>query len=206
LTAAFKNGFSLDGVGQTIGQLRSYSIPSGPACSGPIVTTSSYTGYPCYLDGITQPYNLANIPIGYRDGTPSPVDVGYSWGPFGSNSVHLFTTTTSRPLTQRLSVGLEYDGTYERAFTTGELNSQWLRRITLSYNITPDSTMSVGLRDINGLGGFATQAGNNLAIAFHDRLRSGDELYIDYGTPAAASTINRLIIKVVFHAGADAGT
>jgi hypothetical protein len=206
LAATFKNGFSLDGVGSAIGELRSYDVPSGPDCTGPIVSQSSFTGYPCYLNGVTQPFNLTSIPIGYRDGTPRPVDVNYEWGPFGTNYVHLFTSTTSRPLTQRLSIGLEYDGTYERSFTTGILDSQWLRRVTLSYNLTSESTFSIALRDINGLGGFATQVGNNLAVAFHDRFKSGNELYIDYGTPAASATINRLIVKYIFHAGADAGT
>jgi hypothetical protein len=206
LNATFKNGFSLDGVGSAIGQLRSYSVPAGPGCTGEILYTSSFTGYPCYLDGVTQPFNLTSIPIGYHDGTPRPIDVNYSWGPFGDNYVHLFTATTARPLTQRLSLGLEYDGTYQRSFTTGVLDSQWLRRVTLSYNLTSESTFSIALRDINGLGGFATQVGNNLAVAFHDRFKTGNELYIDYGTPAAAATINRLIVKYIFHAGADAGT
>jgi hypothetical protein len=206
LTATFKNAFSLDGVGPAVGQLRSYGIPAGPGCSGPIVGTSTFTGYPCYLDGTTQPYNLFSLPIGYRDGTPTPVDVNYAFGSFGPDFVHLFTTTTSRPLSQRLSIGLEYDGTYERSFTTGILDSQWLRRVTLSFNLSSESTLSVAVRDINGLGGFATQVGNNLAVAFHDRFRGGNELYVDYGTPAASATINRLIVKYIFHAGADAGT
>ncbi len=57
----------------------------------------------------------------------------------------------------------EYDGTYERAFSNGVLDSQWLRRISLGYNISSESSLSIGLRDINGYGGFATQIGNNLA-------------------------------------------
>jgi hypothetical protein len=206
LNATFKNGFSLDGVGAAIGQLRSYDVPAGPGCTGPILYTNSFTGYPCYLGGVTQPFNLSQIPIGYRDGTPTPVDVSYSWGPFGSNYIHLFTTTTSRPLTRQLAIGLEYDGTYQRSFTTGVLDSQWLRRVTLSYNLSNESTLTIALRDINGLGGFATAVGNNLAVAFHDRFKSGNELYVDWGTPAAAATINRLIVKFIFHAGADAGT
>jgi hypothetical protein len=56
-----------------------------------------------------------------------------------------------------LTLGLEYDGTYERAFSTGVLDSRWLRRISLGYNVSNESTFSVGLRDINGYGGFATQ-------------------------------------------------
>jgi hypothetical protein len=206
ITAVFKNQFSLDGAGEAVGQLRSYGIPAGPDCSGPILFTSTFTGYPCYRDGVTQPYNLYQIPVGYRDGTPTPVDVNYSWGPFGDNYVHLFTIVTSRPLWRGFTLGLEYDGTYERAFSDGMLDSQWLRRISLGYNISSESTLSLQLRDINGYGGFATQIGNNLAVAFHERFPAGNELYVNFGSPAAGATLNRLIVKFVFHAGADEGT
>ena len=204
--ATFQNQFSINGIGEAVGQLRSYSIPEGPGCTGPILFVSSFTGYPCYLDGFTQPFNLYQIPVGYRDGTPSPIDASYSWGPFGDNYVHLFTLSTSRQLTRRLSLGLEYDGTYERAFSDGVLDSQWLRRISLGYNISSESALTFELRDINGYGGFATEIGNNLAVAFHQRFSSGNELYVNFGSPAAGATLNRLIVKFVLHAGADAGT
>ncbi|MBV9719446.1 MAG: hypothetical protein JOZ77_09000 [Candidatus Eremiobacteraeota bacterium] len=206
INALFKNQFSFDGVGEAVGELRSYSIPAGPGCTGPILYQSSFTGYPCYLDGVTQPYNLYQVPIGYRDGTPTPIDVNYSWGPFGDNFVHLFSIVTSRPLIRNLTLGLEYDGTYERAFSNGTLDSQWLRRISLGYNIGSESTVSFELRDINGYGGFATQIGNNLAVGYHQRFLSGNELYVNFGSPAAGATLNRLIVKYVFHAGADTGT
>jgi hypothetical protein len=208
VNATFKNLFSLDGVGEAVGQLRSYDIPAGPGCSGPIVYESSFTGYPCYRDGVTQPFNLYQIPIGYRDGTPSPVDASYQWGPFGDDYVHLFTLVTSRPLGKRFSLGLEYDGTYERAFADGELNSQWLRRISLGYNVSNESSFSLELRDINGLGGFANsyQVGNNLAVAYHQRFPAGNELYVNFGSPASGATLNRVIVKFVLHAGADEGT
>jgi hypothetical protein len=206
VNATFKDLLSLDGVGEAIGQLRSYEVPAGPNCSGPILFQSSFTGYPCYLDGVTQPFNLYQIPLGYRDGTPSPIDTSYSWGPFGDDYVHLFTIVTSRPIGKRLSLGLEYDGTYERAFSSGILDSQWLRRVSVGYNINDETSVSVGLRDINGLGGFATQVGNNLAVAFHERFPRGNELYVNYGSPAAGATLDRLIVKYVFHAGADEGT
>jgi hypothetical protein len=206
VNATFKDLLSLDGVGEQVGQLRSYGIPAGPGCSGPILFQSSFTGYPCYLDGVTQPFNLYQLPIGYRDGTPTPIDVNYSWGPFGNDYTHLFTIVTSRPIGRRISLGLEYDGTYERAFGDGVLDSQWLRRISLGYNLSTESTLTLELRDINGRGGFATQIGNNLAVAFHERFPKGNELYVNYGSPAAGATLNRLIVKYVFHAGADEGT
>jgi hypothetical protein len=206
VNATFKNLFSLDGIGEAVGQLRSYAIPAGPGCSGPTLFESSFTGYPCYRDGVTQPFNLYQIPIGYRDGTPTPVDVSYSWGPFGDNYLHLFSIVTSRPVGRRISLGLEYDGTYERAFSNGELNSQWLRRISLGYNLGDESSVTLELRDINGYGGFATQIGNNLAVGFHKRFVNGNQLYVNFGSPASGATLNRLIVKYVFHAGADEGT
>ena len=59
---------------------------------------------------------------------------------FGDDYVHLFTLVTSRPLGKRFSLGLEYDGTYERAFADGELDSQWMRRISLGYNVSNESS------------------------------------------------------------------
>jgi hypothetical protein len=207
LNATLANGFSINGAGTAVGQLRSYAVPTGPGCSGTIAYRSSFTGFPCYLDGQTQPFNLSSIPIGYGDGTPTPIDANYSWGPFGGNYVHLFNVLTARPLGRRITLGLEYDGTYQRPISgAGGLDSQWLRRISLGYNLSSESTVTIAFRSINGLGGFSTQPGSNFAFAFHDRFRGGNELYVDYGTPAASATLNRLIVKYVFHAGADEGT
>ena len=207
LNATFKNGFSIDGAGAAIGQLRSYGIPSGPNCSGPIVTQTSFSGYPCYLDGVTQPFNLSTIPIGYGDGTPKPIDFTYSWGPFGGNQTHIFDITTTRPIGLHMTLGLEYSGTYERLLSgPGGLNSQWLRRVTIGYNLGTDSTLTFSFRNINGLGGFSTQPGTNIALGYHQRFRGGNELYVNYGSPAANTTLNRTIVKYVFHMGADEGT
>ena len=193
LNATFKNLFSLDGVGEAVGQLRSYGIPAGPDCSGPILDQSSFTGYPCYLDGVTQPFNLYQIPIGYRDGTPSPIDVSYSVGAVRRQlRASCLRSSRAARSAQRFSLGLEYDGTYERAFSDGALDSQWLRRISLGYNISTESSFSLALRDINGFGGFATHIGNNLAVAYHQRFPDGNELFVNFGSPAAGATINRL--------------
>ena len=210
LSAVFRNLFSLDGIGPTVSTLRQYSIPYIPtnclqSSENPIVRTSSFTGFPCYLQGTDVPYNLMSLPIGYRDGSPTPIDVSANWGSFGGNWVHYYTSTASRPIGSKLTLGLEYDGTFERSIVTGVLESQWLRRVSVGYNINAATNISIGLRGINGLGGFVTEPGNNLAFGFHTRTNNGD-IYINYGSPAANVTLNRLIVKYVFRLGSAAGT
>ncbi|HXW77463.1 MAG TPA: hypothetical protein VEJ20_08645 [Candidatus Eremiobacteraceae bacterium] len=205
VTATFNNGFSIDGLGPSVGILRSYGIPSGPDCTGPIVGESTYTGFPCYLDGHDERFDLFTASFGYDDGTPKPIDGSFAFGPFGANFAQITTLSTSRQL-GRYSVSLTYDGTVERALGSGALDSQWLRRISVGESLGPESNVSVSLQSINGLGGFSTSTGTDIVLAFHRRFTSGDEVYVDYGTPAAASTLHRLIAKYIFHFGGDAGT
>jgi hypothetical protein len=206
LTAVFKDGLSIDNLGPSVGILRTYDIPAEVStCSGRTVSTSSFTGYPCYRNGQDQPFNLFTTAVGYKDGTPTPIDVSYAFGPFGDNYTQLFTIATSRPL-GRFTIGLDYDGTYERAFDTGELDSQFLRRISLGRSIGAESNVSLSIVSINGLGGFATQTGTNVAFGYHQRFSTGNELFVSYGTPATYTTLDRFIAKYVLHLGGDAGT
>ena len=205
LTALFKNGLSINNLGPSVGTLRSYDIPANVAtCSGPTVTTSSFTGYPCYLNGRDERFNLFTAALGYKDGTPTPFDASYAFGPFGGNYTQLFTIATSRPL-GRFALGLEYDGTYERTLATGILDSQFLRRISLGRSIGADSNVSLSIVSINGRGGFATQTGTNIAFGYHQRFLTGNELFVSYGTPATYTTLDRFIAKYVLHLGGDAG-
>ncbi len=192
LNATFKNGFSINGMGPVTSELRGYN-------------GNFFTGYPSYADGATVPFNFMGVPIGYRDGTPTPLDVSANWGSFGGNWLHLYTATTSRPLGSKYTLGLEYDGSYERDLVTGALDSQWLRRVSLGLNMGASSNFSLSLRSINGRGGFSTQPGLNVAAALHTRTKNGD-LYVNFGSPSAFATLNRFIVKYVLRFGGDAGT
>jgi hypothetical protein len=177
-------------------------ICRGEGCAGATIAQTTFTGYPCYLGGSTGKFALASIPLGFRDGTPAPTDLSYSWGPFGDNIDHLFTLTTSHPVGSIVTLALEYDGTFERALSDGVLSSQWLRRVSAGFSLSKESSLSLSFRSINGLGGFSTQIGGNLAMGFKRRWSNGNELYLSYGSPAADVTLNRLVLKFVAHAGA----
>lgn len=219
LNATFRNGFSLNGLGPAVSELRSYSVvnpaSSGATCNDPSLPRSYFTGYPTYYCGRDDTFNLLGIPVGYGDGTPTPVDASVTFGRFGygmlgqgdngPDYVHLYTISTSRPIGRFLSLGLEYDGTFERGIASGMFDSQWLRRVSLGAQLGQDENFTVSLRAINGNGGFA-QPGSNLAAAYHRRFRNGDELFVNFGTPASAYTLDRFILKYLFRFGGDAGT
>ena len=164
-------------------------------------------------------FNQTSLSIGYRDGTPSPIDISYSTGLFGANAAgdQLFTQQFAASLTRAVgtgyTVGFDFGGTVERiaklpalsSDSSPTLDSQWLRRLSLTRSFDKDTSLAIGLRTINGMGGFGTP-GANIAISFHRRFRNEDQLYIDYGTQAANQTLHRLILKYVFHAGGETGS
>ncbi|MDQ2865920.1 MAG: hypothetical protein M3R51_06805 [Candidatus Eremiobacteraeota bacterium] len=181
--------------GQTTSNLRSYS-----------------NAYPAYTGSQVIAFNNQNVSFGYRDGTPSPVDASYSWGPFANNSfqpIFLQQLSVSTSLQKgRFGVSFAYNGAIEHALPNSPappLDSQWLRSVALTRSFGKNASLAIGLREINGNGGYALP-GANLALSYHQRFNNLDELYVDYGTPAAISTLNRLIVKYIFHVGGQTGT
>lgn len=190
------------------GLLRSYATQAptqSENCSSPSIPRSSYTGYSNYYCPLTQAFSTLGLTLGYRDGTPSPIDVSYAEGPFGGVYLHQYGSSLSRQINRRVSFSIDYDGTY--ASSNGMLSSQWLRRFSLSEALGADSNVSLEYRVITGSIGVVPQPpGSNLAVSFHDMLRNGNTLYLSYGTPAASQTLNRFIVKYIFSYGGGAGT
>ena len=191
-------------VGPHNGFLRSYTTtaPGDRGCNDPSLSRTSYTGFPNYYCGESDIFNQLTLRLGYRDGTQAPVDFAFAEGPFGGTFLHQYSLSASRPLGTRFSVAGQYAGTYGRTIADGTLNSQWVRLISLGYNVGSDSNVAFELRAINGLvNGLTTVPGLNVALSYHSRFSNGNQLYLSFGTPAATQTLNRFIVKYVFHAG-----
>ncbi|MEO6913002.1 MAG: hypothetical protein ABI182_03145 [Candidatus Baltobacteraceae bacterium] len=168
--------------------------------------------YPDYSGAQGLPFNSQSLSFGYRDGTPAPFDASYSWGPFANNALQpIFLQQISLSTSKqygRWGVSVAYNGVLEHSVANSAapaLDSQWFRLVALTRSFGKDASLAVGLREINGEGGYALP-GTNLAVSYHQRFRNLDELYVDYGTPAAATTLNRLIVKYIFHFGGQTGT
>ncbi len=203
LKAAFKDQISVT-IEPHNGFLRSYTTtaPGSFGCDDPSLTRTSYSGFPNYYCGETDQFEQLTAKLGYRDGTQSPTDFLFAEGPFGGTFLHQYSLSASRPFGSRFSAAAQYAGTYGRTIADGTLNSQWLRLISLGYNLGPDSNVALALRSINGLvNGLTTVPGVNLAVSYHRKFVNGNELYLTYGTPAATQTLNRFIVKYVIRAG-----
>jgi hypothetical protein len=194
LSVTFKNLVTLQ-YGQSTSELRVYA-----------------DAFPVYSGAQVIPFNSQAVSFGYEDGTPHPVDLNYSWGPYANSEtepvyVQQPSISTSDQF-GRWGVGLQYNGVIERALPGSAapgVDSQWLRSISLSRTFGSNTTLAIALRGVNGNGGFATP-GTNLALGFHERFRNLDELYFDYGSPASATTLNRFLLKYIFHVGGQTGT
>ena len=72
--------------------------------------------------------------------------------------------------------------------------------MSLGDNLGPESNVALELRSITAnVDGLTTVPAVNLAVSYHDRFASGNELYIAYGTPGATQKLDRLIVKYILH-------
>ncbi|MEA2719092.1 MAG: hypothetical protein QOJ39_956 [Candidatus Eremiobacteraeota bacterium] len=181
--------------------------------------------HPVYANPQDLHFEQSSIALGYRDGTPSPLDASYGAGPFAIQCVGLpsvpsfcagattpfvqaflqqLTLSGSRSLGRSYAVSAELDTTRERP-PSGAADSQQLRKVSLTRSFGRDASFALGLRTISGTGGYGVP-GTNVAASFHQRFRNQSELYVEYGTPAAYRTLQRMLVKYVFHVGGGAGT
>ncbi|MBD5655185.1 MAG: hypothetical protein IAI50_08370, partial [Candidatus Eremiobacteraeota bacterium] len=182
--------------------------------------------YSVYANGRNDAFSYNNFSFNYRDGTPSPTDASYQFGPFAVACAGLpvfplpcadavdqfaaaytqqYNVTTTRAFAGGLSSSLQYGGTIERPFV-GISDAQFLRRISLNRALGADAQIALSLQNINGSGGFAAP-GESLAVSYHKRFPNQSQLYFEYGSPASYRTLQRFIFKYVYHVGAGgAGT
>jgi Carbohydrate family 9 binding domain-like len=182
--------------------------------------------YPFYTNGQNVAFDTNQLSLNYRDGTPSPTDFTYAFGPFAVSCEDLpstpapcadavnefapaytqqFNLTSTKAFAGGLAATATYAGTIERPFL-GTMDSQFLRKISLSRALGADAQIALSFGTINGQGGFAAP-GTNLAVSYHKRFRNQSQLYFEYGSPASYHTLQRFVLKYVYHIGAGgAGT
>jgi hypothetical protein len=181
----FKDLLSVS-LSQSLSSLREYVVP-----------------FPVYAGGVTFPFDQTTVAASYRAGTPDTVSAAYSWGPFGGFFLQQLSGSISHRFSRRYSAEFDYGAVDERDFT-GLANGQILRRLSIFGSLSPDETMSIAYRVIQGTGGFSVP-GRNVALGYYHRFGKGNTLQAEIGSPAASRTLDRYIIKYVILVGSGAG-
>ena len=160
--------------------------------------------YPVYANGETLPFRSTTFGLGYREGTNSSISGSYGFGPFGTRFVQQTDVVARRQLVRVFDVSGEYEAVLETG--GGQPRSgQVLRRIALGAALGRNLSGSLALRTINGRGGFAAP-GTNLSAGLRAHFRSGDDLFLNFGSPSANRTLDRLLVKYVFNVGGVQGS
>jgi hypothetical protein len=170
--------------------------------------------YPTYTGPHDVRFDQTTLSLGYRDGTPTPTDASYAFGPFAipartsgvlqQSYVQQSSLATSARVGRTYTIGVSYAGVRERSLLDGASDGQALRTLTVARGLGVDSTFSLALRSISGNGGFAAP-GTNVSAGIHLRFRNLDELYVNFGSPASPTTLNRFLIKYVLNLGGGSG-
>jgi len=184
-SVTFENLLTLT-IGQSLSSLRTY-----------------VTAYPTYEGGVTFPYDQTTLGASFRSGTPNTESVSFSWGPYDTYFLQQLNASLTHAIARNVSAEIDYANVDER-FDLEAANGQTLRRLTLLDAISADQSLGIAYRTINGTGGFASP-GHNLAISYHRQFGNGSSLFVEYGSPAAASTLQRTIVKYVLLLGPGAG-
>jgi hypothetical protein len=101
-----------------------------------------------------------------------------------------------------------HDDTRIRRRPIGQSGVRRHDRASVHWNraLGADAQIALSLQNINGTGGFAAP-GENLAISYHKRFKNQSQLYFEYGSPASYHTLQRFVLKYVYHIGeGGAGT
>ena len=206
-TATFKNGFSINGIGPSFGTLRSYDVfADNHTCSGPVVRPCVFHRLPVLSERAR--YALQPLSSGRRlQGRHAAAD----------RPLRLVRAVRR----QRHAALLPHDVAPDRAALTGtrirrhrgafaRRPPRWIRNGCVASRSARRSTPSRTSRSrcVRSTGSAdslrrpaRTSRSPTTAVS-----GNGDELFMNYGTPAAFSTLHRFILKFVFHVNGDAGT
>jgi hypothetical protein len=175
-----------------------------------------------YYGGVMLDQNGAGLTYGATSATPT--SVSYNIGRFGQGYLRSTTRLTTLKLGAHGTLTFEADNTND---TTDEDQRlvQWLERASVAYQLTPGSSVAIGIRRIIGTSPLIDEplpspasctnlldlpAGcysseSNLSFSYYRRL-GHDELYLVYGNPNAPTTAPAFILKYIHYFGAEKGT
>lgn len=179
-------------------------------------TGSSYLLFhdPVTMKDVFSPITQQGGQLGYSLNSALPSFIAFNTGRFGPGRLDAWTRSTTFRDGTRGAVTLEFDDT-DQFVVGGDRLTEWLERLSYSYQSGPNQALALGIRRIIGMPSIlfkpmpqspsTFQDAWNLSAAFHQKVPGG-EVYVVYGDAAAFSTSPAFIIKFIRYIGADKGT
>jgi hypothetical protein len=160
-------------------------------------------------NGVFTPITVNSIGFGWRSTTAYPTYIEYDSGRFGAGKLISWARSSVIRVGNRASITLQANDTQQH-LDNGPTFTQWLERVSYSYQSGPDESFAFGVRRIIGtppmLGGTPSfSSAFNVSFAYH-KLLQHNEIYLVYGDASAFATSPQLIFKIVHYFGADKGT
>ena len=160
------------------------------------------------------PITQQGAQIGYNLNSSMPTFVAFNTGHFGPGRLDSWTRNATVRNGARGAVTLEFDDT-DQFVDRGSRLTQWLERLSYSYQSGPNQALAIGIRRIIGTPPILlnsqpldlTTAGGawNLSAAFHQKVPGG-EVYVVYGDASLLRTSPSFIVKFIRYIGAEKGT
>ncbi len=153
--------------------------------------------------------NLNNFPAHGSSATPTQIQ--YYTGRYGTGRLDTWYRSTTLRVGTRGLMTFALDNTAQWMPGNAPDNVQWFEDASYAYQVTPDSSVAIGVRRIVGMPPLPNGGGNcegvcsNISVAYHLRLKNY-ELYAAYGNPNTLVTVPQAILKLIFYAGAQKGS
>jgi hypothetical protein len=160
-----------------------------------------------YHSGL-QTNNSGNFPAHGTSATPTQIQ--YMTGAYAGGRLDTWFRTSTLRAGDKGTVTFTLDNT-SQWFRGESANVQWFDGVAYSYQVSPESSLAIGLRRVSGDppqpngGGDCVGRCSNVSIAYHLRLRN-EELYFAYGNPNTLTTVPQAILKAIFYVGGQKGT
>ncbi len=176
---------------------------------GPVMTPISQNGgfSLTYHSGMQN--NLNNFPT--HGSSTTPTQLQYYTGRYGLGRLDTWYRSTTLRAGPRGLLTFALDNTAQWMHGNGPDRVQWFDNASYAYQITPDSSVAIGLRRIVGMppqpngGGNCEGVCTNVSVAYHLRMQNY-ELYAAYGDPNTLITAPQAVVKLIFYAGAQKGS
>jgi hypothetical protein len=194
----------------------SMSLTSRTLFNMQLSTGSSYLLVfdPAVKTNVFTPITQQGAQIGYNLNSSMPTFVAFNTGRFGPGRLDAWTRNATLRDGTRGAVTLEFDDT-DQFVDSGSRSTQWLERLSYSYQSGPNQALALGIRRIIGTPpvllksqplDFSTVGGAwNLSAAYHQKVPGG-EVYVVYGDASLLRTSPSFIIKFIRYIGAEKGT